>query len=125
MPQPTLLDRLGYASEAEYRAALRVGGPTGPVAPPPPPATPALPPRHTEAEAAPWRALARACPWRVPLDGALRLAYQGCQCKEPADCLLGKATVRPWVGLDTECRACVEAGGPPPPPPVSDSASGS
>jgi len=116
MPQPSLLDLAGI-TEAEYYASLRRGPATSPTRPAdasPPAPVPIPQPRRTEAEYAPWRAVARACPWRVALTGDMALAYRSCQCKEPADCLLGRATVRPWVGLDTECRACVEAGGPPP-----------
>ncbi len=87
--------------------------PTRPADASPPAPAPIPQSRRTEAEYAPWRAVARACPWRVALTGDMALAYRSCQCKEPADCLLGKATVRPWVGLDTECRTCVEEGGPP------------
>lgn len=86
-------------------------------------ASPAMrPPSPPEPESHPWRVAARDCWYRRPLENEMRLRYQGCQCKEPADCLAGKATSRLWVGIDQECRACVESGGPPPPPPESDRA---
>jgi len=118
----TFADRLGFATEAEFLASLTRGPGTLPRqaaqdGPGPIPVqyrsnTGPIPVQYRpEAETHPWRPVARACPWRVVLDEALRLRYQSCQCREPADCLQGKATVRPWVGIDTECRQCVEAGG--------------
>lgn len=108
----------GYATLADMRASL-VPAPCLRQAVQDPPGGAIEPPRSNsrpEAETHPWRAVARACWARAKLPPDMAARYRGCQCREPADCLLGRATVRPWVGLDTECRTCVERGGPPPRP---------
>lgn len=94
MPRPTLLDRLGFTSEAEFYASLRRGGPVAPE-----PATPCPEPAH------PPELLARV---RLEVRAMTSCPYRGrkieCGCRGARLCHLGRGDSGRVTALD--CQRC-------------------